>query len=315
MREDGVWRRPLAWLRNRAPGLHGFLTSHERGAAVTREVLGGVMVILLLVTLLWGTTGQPLTRSPVVVVESESMMRCDGALHGQVDPSECQGPFGRLGTIDAGDLIFVHDVNGRGDVVTFLECLEAGHRERYGDCGDTIIYRRGGSNAAPPVIHRAMFWLEIHGNDRYSVPECDVERVDGAQLASDPCVARALTPANRNFISSTDGHPCVCDLGPEHSGFITLGDNNIKVDQPGLTPPVQPEWILGKARGELPWLGLIKLWVSDVANGCGPGGVDCHYRQAPGDVKAMMWLTLAVLIGGPVVLESVLKRRRDFGED
>ncbi len=44
-----------------------------------------------------------------------------------------------------------------------------------------------------------------------------------------------------------------------HAGFITKGDNNNGYDQPGLTAPIKPDWIVGVARGRVPYLGHIRL--------------------------------------------------------
>ena len=44
-----------------------------------------------------------------------------------------------------------------------------------------------------------------------------------------------------------------------HAGFITKGDNNDGYDQPGLTDPIKPDWIVGVARVRVPYLGYIRL--------------------------------------------------------
>ena len=308
MRKDGVFRKPLAWLEDRNPALHEWLTTDEKPKPAIREAVAAVAGILLLVTILWGATGQPLTTSPVVVVESGSMMRCDQGLHSNTPSGACDGPFGRLGTIDPGDLVFVHDVDGRSDVTTLAACDNADGKQRYGACGDTIIFRRGGSSAATPIIHRAMFWLDIHGDGTYSVPELGLERIEDL---NDPSLQRLGLPNNYQQQLEHQG------AGPEDSGFITWGDNNVNADQPSLSVlPVHPDWVVGKARGEVPWIGLLKLAVSDFANDCADNrAVACNYSNAPGDLKLLMWITLGALIGGPVVLEMAAKARRRRRQD
>ena len=316
--EPGRLKGLKRWARGNAPPLHTFLVSQEKPFPFLREVAVGAVVLLVAATLLWGGTGQNLGNSPVVVIESGSMMHCDQG-RGFQPSSLCEGTFGRVGTIDPGDLVFVRDIDGRADVATFAQearCepsdldddCRCGH-DTYGACGDVIIYKPGGSSAKTPIIHRAMFWLQIHGDGTYSVPECGLERVERSDL-SDTCLfhmsARSLANEHR-----LDG------LGPEDSGFVTLGDNNGQADLPSISYlPVRPEWILGKARGEVPWVGLVKLGVSDFATGCGRDPrIPCNYDNAPPDVKTMMWITIAVLVAAPFVVEKVQAYRHRDDEE
>ena len=89
---------------------------------------------------------------------------------------------------------------------------------------------------------------------------------------------------------------------PDHSGFITKGDNNPECDQAGgLSSPVKITWIIGKARGELPWFGLIKLifppgntegqWGYN-----GPDAVKIGYAVAPKDEWICLGISLLVII-------------------
>lgn len=45
----------------------------------------------------------------------------------------------------------------------------------------------------------------------------------------------------------------------QHAGYITKGDANHNYDQPNLSGPVKPEWIVGVAWGRLPYLGYVRL--------------------------------------------------------
>ncbi|MDD2666277.1 MAG: signal peptidase I [Methanocellales archaeon] len=44
-----------------------------------------------------------------------------------------------------------------------------------------------------------------------------------------------------------------------HAGFITKGDNNDGYDQPVLTDPVKPDWIVGVVRVRVPYLGYLGI--------------------------------------------------------
>lgn len=319
--ESGRFKGLKKWARSNAPPLHTFLVSAEKPYPFLREAAVGVVILLLAATLLWGGTGQPLGKSPVVVIESGSMMHCDQGR--DTISQECEGRFGRLGTIDPGDLVFVRDVDGKGDVTTFgmearcdptnfddLSCKCA--HDSFGACGDVIIYKPGGSSQATPIIHRALFWLEVHGDGTFSIPECGLERVPRLNL-SNVCMANL---GARGWNTSSYHH--LDSLQPEDSGFITRGDNNGRPDLPSITPfPVQPDWILGKARGEVPWVGLVKLGVSDIAAGCKRDvRVSCNFDNAPPDVKTMMWVTIVVLVAAPFVVDKVQAfRHRDDEED
>ena len=225
------------------------------------------------------------------------MMHCTNGMQGlgrDCDPER----YGRLGTIDPGDLILVKDIDGPRDVETRGE----GGESRYGRAGDVIIFHPDGEKGTP-VIHRALFWIEIHGDGTYTVPEYDLVRVDN--LNQDVLLRTGLKP---NYADALEQ----MRLGPEGSGFITRGDNNGPADQEAhsliASMPVRPEWVLGKARGEVPWLGLVKLAANDMITGTR------NFANAGSDSKVMLFVTLAVLLGGPVAFEKVRQARHDRRE-
>ncbi len=331
MKESGLFARPLAWVKERAPQVHRFLTRTDKPYPLVREAGGIGAFLLLLAVVLWGSTGQTfLVDSPVVVVESGSMMHCDGGPPGPSLGRNCERaegvPYGRFGTIDPGDLIFVKDVDKTGQVQTWADSVArcdqfTGYQdcgcdgvETYGACGDVIIFAKTSGNG-PPIIHRAMLYLEIHGDGTYSIdmPEnwgCDdLVRVPLTELQNN-CLARL------GFTQLHDHGTVLESLGPEFSGFLTRGDNNEGGDQgrgSGTEPyPVRTQNVLGKARGELPWLGLVKLFVSDLGAG------STNYRDASPDPKLLMGVSLAVIILSPVAVEqtvTLIQKRRQRRED
>ena len=111
---------------------------------LTRELVlaGGMITIIVLA--MWAHTG---SMPPLVVVESNSMQHNEN---------------GEIGTIDAGDLIMVHDKDSK-KIVTFVEAHDKNHPnygyKSLGMEGDVIIYERNGEKESTPIIHRAM--LEI----------------------------------------------------------------------------------------------------------------------------------------------------------
>jgi signal peptidase len=305
----------FAGLKERSPGLHRFLTSQERRHVVAREVATGALVVLVVLSLLWGFTGQPIGRSPIVVVESGSMMHCSNGFvpYGR----DCDSTVARLGTIDPGDLILVKDIDGVDDVDTNAD----GGGSHYGRAGDVIVFRPDGLTPAQgrtPVIHRALAYLEVNADDTFTIAELGLSHVDDLD---DPRI-QALGLGAGYAASLRDPRlDDVCGpVGPGRSGFITRGDNNPGADQGAHTfiarCPVKTEWILGKARAEIPWLGLVKLYATDIPKGCpvlpystkGPME-NCNYHNAGGDTKAFLFLAIGALLGGPYLYEKVKRHR------
>jgi len=199
-------------------------------------------------------------------------------------------PFGRLGTIDAGDMVLLVKVNSKDDIVTYKSAYTAEDQNHffYGEYGDVIVYRKYGDPDDDQIIHRAMCWLEYH--EDYGT----------------------YTVENYGIINETA--VTIKELGlqgykPTHSGFITKGDNpvtNKQCDQAGgiCTEPIKLEWISGKARSELPWIGTINLFFNDLVDG---SFWDEHEEttvyNVPSDSVTCFIILVAVLISIPVALD------------
>jgi signal peptidase len=148
-----------------------------------------------------------------------------------------------------GDLVFLLEehrfasgaaVQGTG-ITPYQQAVDTGYR-KFGSYGDVVVYKppgRGGS----PIIHRARFWV--------SAGENWVSQANPDHLPTTSCEALANCPA-------------------PHAGFITKGDANAYYDQAqGLSPPVRPEWIRGRAALRVPWLGYVRLVVSSTVASVG----------------------------------------------
>ena len=90
----------------------------------------------------------------------------------------------------------------------------------------------------------------------------------------------------------------------QFSGYITKGDStgNPHPDQlthrdieGNVVQPTDPDWVVGKARGELPWFGLIKLKVTQPEN----------YDNAPSECKTMLWLSMFLILAGPFTVGKI----------
>lgn len=266
-----------------------------------RDLLVAVMVIVVLLGSLWAYTGQPVGSAPLVVVESGSMMHPDAG-------------YGKLGTIDPGDLILVRAVDADEApqrIVTKYGAMATqdqgrpgeGTREGYGHPGDVIIFSQDECSGPgrPPIIHRAMTWVEVHGDGTFSYHDENgqwQERRSSVELPG-------LNRNNDAFVTS---------------GWVTKGDNpttNRQADQVGICSGmlIEPDWLVGKARGEIPWLGLLKFMVSgnNVQN---PPHDWCTVwnARAPCDLFTMLWITIGVIIAIPLAWDLSARFFRRGGD-
>lgn len=252
-------------------------------------VLTVVVIVILLGSLLLYSGSWP----PLVVIESSSMQ------HGSNDV---------LGIINAGDLVLVKEVNVPQGITTYVEGEVSGY-QTYGEYGDVILYEPNGVNGTTPVIHRAILWLEYNASQNaFNAPtllplSCGKasEYYLEPNVLGPTCVDSPNQALTGTIILNHMGWNNVTvsiDLNflLSHSawtGFITLGDNNSGTyDQTGcvISCIVRASWVQGVARGMIPWLGGIKLWLS---------GND-------GYVPKQSWDYLGVTIAAVLILPQAL---------
>ena len=240
--------------------------------------IGSVLIVFLLTFAYSGNW------PPMVVIESGSMEHDNNPLYSEPR-------YSHIGTIDTGDLVIVKQAEKK-DIVTYLEGKKTDYK-KYGDYGDVIVYYKNGIetyNGQPvtPVIHRAMAWVEVVDKDNgtYYIPEINTTFYGKIQLAE----------------IGLGGGASIQNL--QNSGYITKGDSTGNPHPDQLThyditgssvQPVDPDWIVGMAKGELPWFGLIKLRVTQPDN----------YYNAPPECRTMLWLSMFVVLAGPVLAGKV----------
>lgn len=232
---------------------------------------------------------------PMVVVESSSMQHSDER--------------SSVGVVDTGDIVLVQTAPRRPDVATYVDGRARGY-STYGDYGDVIIFRKSGRTDLTPVIHRPMMflvWNETSGG--FDVPglaaleqgvDWTSNRAEPVGLGSGDYVelrdVRGLNIRFRFdvFVSFAQRPECTDPC----SGYVTMGDNNA-VGQGGYDSwIVKEEWVLGRARGEIPWFGLLKL----VIGGDFRWGAD----NAPANSWSNLTVALVLLVAGPVTVDLVL---------
>ena len=116
------------------------MSDHDPLKTLVLELALAVGMIVCLVGAMYVHTG---SMPPLVVVESSSMVH-------EID--------GEVGSIDAGDLILVHD-QPASTIVTFAEATDPTHPsygyEQHGLAGDVIIYEKNGEEGTPSSIVRS----------------------------------------------------------------------------------------------------------------------------------------------------------------
>lgn len=243
-------------------------------------------LVALVLLAMFAYTGQ---WPPLVVIESNSMM------HGEENLSH-------VGTIDTGDLVLVQKVDRISDIETYVEGYVSGHRT-YGDYGDVIVYNPDGKKDVTPIIHRAMIYLAVNPGS-YSY-RCEALR----DLPTDKWTASNPTDTWDNltstiyiqdvgYSSSTVAIGIDTFGGMLTSGFITKGDHNPSIDQPYRSTNIQLDWIVGKARGEIPWFGLLKLWSTDTLR-----------SEAPQNSVRDLWISIAIIVIAPILIDIGLTYR------
>jgi signal peptidase len=221
------------------------------------EPLVALAIIVLLLVGLWAYTQN---WPPVYVVESSSMQ------HGTVD---------QVGLINTGDLVLAQKLSV-SQITTYVEGITT-HYATYGEYGDVVLYQPNGL-AGTPIIHRAIIYLIAASDGSYSAPSLNglacgsaANAVYTASSSPNGCGTselRGLLTLHHIGWQSVDVPIDLTALGGA-SGYITMGDNNydpstnpaqgITDQSRDLSALVQPGWVLGAARGMIPWFGSLKL--------------------------------------------------------
>lgn len=266
--------------RSRIPKKYEPIVLFLRDAGVAVLFVAIVLIAMFAYTGLW---------PPLVVVESDSMM------HGQDNLSH-------IGTIDTGDLVLVKKVDKASDIETYVDGLASGHRT-YGDYGDVVIYKRGGSDATTPIIHRAVIYLEYNASSASYMAPSLRDLGNTVWSTQDPDntwdnLDSTLFILNYGYNDQAVTINVGSFLASGRSGFITKGDHNLGVDQMFTSTPVDTSWVVGKARGEIPWFGLLKLWSTGTLG-----------SPAPGNSVRDLWIALALIIITPIAIDITLTIR------
>jgi signal peptidase I len=221
------------------------------------EPLVALAIVVLLLVGLWAYAQN---WPPIYVVESRSMQ------HGLDD---------HLGLVNTGDLVLAQKLDP-STVTSYMTGLQTGY-QTYGEFGDVLLFHPNGDSGVYPIIHRAIIHLDHNPDGTWSAPDlaglsCDATShpyyavSPGAVGCGTSHLTGTLTLFNVGWQAATVTIP-LGQLGST-SGFVTMGDNNYIPGSPsrgepdqtsGISSLVQNGWLLGAARGMLPWFGSLKL--------------------------------------------------------
>ena len=265
---------------------------------MVQDVVVAVIVVAVVLLSLWAYGGR---WPPMVVVESESMQHSHDKSY--------------VGVIDTGDLTLVRTLDKVGEVVTWVEGRDRGY-ETYSNYGDVIVYHKNGLTQTTPIIHRAIVRIVYNATGHsFDVPSLDYYNVHYNFLINDLISFHSgvreefdLVVNVTAILNNFDANPVV----EPHGGIITKGDHNRDIDQYSLpawtgvgnppagvsrlVEPVEDGWLVGVARGEIPWFGIIKLWAK--------GQTELH--PPPSNSGYNLVVSIVLLLVAPFLAESVI---------
>ncbi|MFA5860207.1 MAG: S26 family signal peptidase [Candidatus Thermoplasmatota archaeon] len=256
-----------------------------------RDVVGSIIIVLVVLGVLLAASGG--AWPPVVVVESGSMMH----------PTS-ETPYGRIGTIDVGDILFVRTMK---DPLHDVHTWAQGGEMHYGRPGDVLIYAQDGNHINTSIIHRAIAFVEVRRAPNITTQYVvhwtdDQELVFGSAGIYLP--ALGFDEGSPLFFTPQDGYR------PQYSGYLTKGDNsftNPGADQAiGVSQLVDPSWVQGTVHGEVPWMGLGKLALqSGQTNPEFPGWPRVGNAFAPLELWSMFFTTMGVIVIIPLAWDTI----------
>ena len=175
-----------------------FYQSDSTSAGVLRDLVSVAKILLIFVIISQLIFG---TWTPMRAIESGSM-----------EPH-----------MKVGDIVFIKDLS-RTSVITLEEGATSGYKT-FGDYGNVILYRKYGSTAETPIIHRAMYYVE----------------------AGEPMWKGGPIAPHAGYITKGDNT-----------------ETNKHYDQQSFlcTEPIREEWVIGVARYRIPYAGHVRLEVS-----------------------------------------------------
>ncbi len=293
-------RRPIQGWSEKAPSAPAARPSRRSGRTPTGRskkrvyfrlrdslLFEPLVALALIVILVAGAYAYTHNWPPVYIVESNSMQH---------------GPNDVLGIINTGDIVFAQQIP-TASIITYVDALHPGTAHSgyttYGELGDVVLYHPNGGDGTP-IVHRALLYLEWNATRQsFSAPTLAGLPCGSAQGAvysygapgsPDDCQWTNLTGTLHLYHIGWKSAGVTLSLSSStvgtHSGFLTMGDDNCDTssgrcysctstvpcsgepDQGpiGLSSLVRPAWVIGVARGMIPWFGAVKLLLTGTSS-------------------------------------------------
>ncbi len=173
--------------------INRFLRSDNYWVGLARDIVFVLIIVGILASIVYSYSG---TLTPLVAVESGSM-----------EPN-----------INIGDIVFIQKST---DIVTY-QAGKSNNHATFGNYGDVIVYKPNGNDHTTPIIHRAMYWVNVG------------DTLPNGQKATQ------------------SGYVTKGDHNLDYDQPFLYGGSPIVY-------PVKPDWIVGKAQFRVPYLGNIRL--------------------------------------------------------
>ena len=286
------------------PGRASSLTSEEIRRRTRGLFLGLLVVGAALGLLFGGLAAYAGMWPPALVVESGSMQHSDTASD--------------LGVLDTGDLAVIQAIRDPGDVVTYLAGRATGHTS-FGDYGDVIAFADPEPNETAVLLHRAFARVARNASGGFDVPElAAIPRSEWWGIASDgtnasaPYRLRSFDVAGMGWRHDLTIEWNLTALGTSYpnDGFLTFGDHNLYRASNRTDPWIlTPLYVIARAQGEIPWVGLLRLTLVRSPEGCCEGwGSTNPDVGAPANSWWALDLLLIAAFATPVAMDLLWHR-------
>jgi len=236
-----------------------------------------------------------------------------------------------FGVMDVGDVVLIQAISSPDELVTYVEGRATGYAT-YGDFGDVVILRDLDVVVNQGlVLHRALtsvVWNITACLTCYDVPE--LRLLDNSEWDAWNATGNAtgiptdeplglvrfvLRDAGWRQDREIDFRMWEIRLRVSGAGILTLGDNNLYPEPTGFDKWIVPlSEVVGVARGEIPWFGLVPLTLfPEPLRCCAAWGSTDPDLGAPANSWRSLEIALIAIVGscaGAYAASSYVDRRR-----
>ena len=245
----------------------------SRGSKILLSVIG-VFILIVLGGFLYVNANSGLDSSLSVIMSSSMQHDND---------------MSQIGKIDTGDVMIIKSPD-RVSIHSYVEGTQDGYRS-FGDYGSVIIYDRG--DDVNPVIHRAIVWLDYNGRGTWSIPSLAGYKGLWSCTSGSDYMNMSGTLIFTDITQSAKTVSINLDSLKKQSGYLTMGDNpvtNKYFDQGAgiIDHPIGNDEIKAVAVYEIPWMGVIKVYMTD--------GKRSYLEHVPNSIYSLVMLFVMIFL-------------------